>query len=86
MSSPSSKLELVRGDEARRFGVEEAAPSTHRSPGAGRRGDAGGGVCTRLEAVLFLPDIGADMLGLLVLIVDNGNEPSSFSRSRSVFV
>lgn len=53
MSSPSSKLEDVSGDDdARRLGVEEAAPSTHRSPGAGSRGDAGGGVCT----LVLLPD------------------------------
>lgn len=45
MSSPSSKLEEVKGeDEARLFGVDDAAPSTHRSPGAGNLGDAGGGV------------------------------------------
>lgn len=35
-SSPSSVLvEVVNGDDALRFGVEDAAPSTQRSLGAG---------------------------------------------------
>lgn len=72
----SSKLELVNGDEALLLGVEDAAPSTHRSPG--------GGVCT-LFPILFLLVIGADILGLLVLIVDRGRLQSSASLSLSLF-
>lgn len=85
ISSPSSRLEEVSGEEeARRFGVDDAAPSTHKSPGAGNLGEAGGGVCTRVPLPdAFLPEIGADMLGLLVLIVDRGSEPSSLSLSLS---
>lgn len=86
MSSPSSRLDDVSGDDdARLFGVEDAAPSTHRSPGAGSLGDAGGGVCTLvLLPELFLPEIGADMLGRRVFIVESGKPPSSLSRSLSV--
>lgn len=78
-SSPSSRLDDVRGDaEALLLGVEEAAPSTHKSPGAGRRGEAGGGVWTRvpLPEARF-PDMGAEILGLLVLMVERGRFPSS---------
>lgn len=71
----SSKLELVRGEEARLFGVDDAAPSTHRSPG--------GGVCT-LFPIFFLLLIGAEMLGLLLLIEDRGRLPSSVSLSLSL--
>lgn len=52
----SSGLELVNGEEALLFGVDDAAPSTQRSPGAGSRGEAGGGVWTLLP-VVFLPAI-----------------------------
>lgn len=85
MSSPSSKLEDVKGDDdARLFGVDEAAPSTHKSPGAGNRGEAGGGVCILvLLPEAFLPEIGADMLGLRVFIVESGKPPSSLSLSLS---
>lgn len=85
-SSPSSKLELVNGDdEARRLGVEEAAPSTQRSAGAGNLGEAGGGVCT----LVVLPDaffvlMGAEILGLRVFTTESGSVPSSESRSRSL--
>lgn len=87
MSSPSSRLEDVKGDEeALLFGVDEAAPSTQRSPGAGRRGEASGGVWTLVPLPEpFFPDMGADMLGRLVLIVDRGRTPSSLSFPRSVF-
>lgn len=73
----SSRLDEVSGDwEARRFGVDEAAPSTQRSPGAGNRGEAGGGVCTLLlPDDVFLPEMGADMLGRRVFIVDSGSAP-----------
>lgn len=85
ISSPSSNPDEPTGEEeARRLGVEDAAPSTISSPGAGNRGDVGG-VCTLLP-VDFLPDIGADMLGLLVFMVDNGNVPSSLSLSLSLSV
>lgn len=85
MSSPSSKLEDVNGDdEARLFGVEEAAPSTHKSPGAGSLGDAGGGVCTLvLLPDAFFPEIGADILGRLEFMLERGKAPSSLSLSRS---
>lgn len=81
----SSGLELVNGEEALLFGVDDAAPSTQRSPGAGSRGEAGGGVWTLLP-VVFLPEMGADMLGLLLLIDDSGKFPSSVSLSFSLFV
>lgn len=84
MSSPSSNPDDPTGEEdALLLGVEAAPPSTPRSPGAGNLGDAGGGVCTLLPEAFF-PEIGADMLGLLVFMVDNGKVPSSFSRSFSV--
>lgn len=88
ISSPSSKLDDVSGDEdALLFGVEEAAPSTHRSPGAGSRGDAGGGVCTLVPLPeAFFPEIGAEILGLLELIVESGSAPSSLSFSLSVLL
>lgn len=86
MSSPSSRLDGVRGDEdALLFGVEDAAPSTQRSPGAGNLGEAGGGVWTLvLLPEAFLPDIGAEMLGLREFIVDRGRLASSLSLSLSV--
>lgn len=83
MSSPSSNPEEPTGDDdALRLGVEEAAPSTQRSPGAGSLGDAGGGVCTLLPEA-FLLEMGAEMLGRLVLMVDRGKAPSSLSLSLS---
>lgn len=85
MSSPSSRLDDVNGDDdALLLGVEEAAPSTHKSPGAGNLGDAGGGVWTLVPLPeAFFPDIGADMLGLLVFMVDSGRASSSLSLSLS---
>lgn len=83
ISSPSSRLEEVSGEaEALRLGVDEAAPSTQRSPGAGSLGEAGGGVCTRLPDP-FLPEMGAEMLGRRVFMVERGSAPSSLSRSLS---
>lgn len=78
-------VEVVNGDDALLLGVEEAAPSTHRSLGAGNLGLAGGGVWTLLPE-FFLLLIGADILGLLELMVLKGNDPSSLSLSRSGFM
>lgn len=77
-SSPSSKLLEVRGlEEALLLGVELAAPSTHKSPGAGSLGLAGGGVCTLVEPGPFLPLIGADIEGRRELTTDKGGPLSS---------